>query len=365
MKRYYIIRVALFLGLSGLLHSCVVKNDNPETAVDLRFHVDSRAVTEPGTPAEDKITSIRLMVFNWNGKLEVKEYKTDPAGFTSVPVEVDVTVLSGRKTFCIIANEPDITTPLLDAVATIDELRAIRFGDHTIYNDGSAPALPMTAMKTEYISGTRDVTDPLRMTLKRAVGKVRMSITKEPAHNITAKLASVQVKQTPSISSLVEGNPVSRAEMTTYAVDHYAESSFSPDVITYSTPIEMIPLYLYEYHWGKGTPEDAIAFGYATYLEVIIHTKDEINYPLDPWQVHTYRFPLIGSIDNGENVYEVRRNTIANFKLILAGEGIHMSYTVLDWEEDEYGKVPGQDDGNTKVEDWVLPALVEYEHELQ
>lgn len=348
----------LILGLSCLLHSCVVKNDNAGTPVDLRFEVDSRAATEAGTSAENIITSIRLMVFNSGGKLEVQERKTDPVGFTSVPVEVDVTVLSGHKTFCVIANEPDATTPELDAVTRLSDLQTISFGDHMTYNDGSALPLPMTVMKTEYITESRNASDPLQLILKRVVGKVRMSITKEPANNFTTKLLSVQLKKTPTGSRLMEGNLLTGVDLT--LVDFTAETGFSSEIITYATPIGMKQLYLYEHYWGKGTAAAAIAGG-ATSLVVVISAEKTVG----TWTNETYEFPLIGSVDNGEYVYEVRRNTIADFKLIVAGEGIHLAYEVLDWEEDEYEKVPGEDDGNTKVEDWVLPTLVEYEHELQ
>lgn len=358
MRRHSVIRIALLLGLLLPLQACVVKNGDQGAPVDLRFEVDSRAGTEQGSQAENKITSIRLMVFNSSGSLDIQELKTDPSGFTSVPVEIDVTVMSGHKTFCAIANEPDGTTALLDAVSKLSDLTAISFGDHTTYNDGSGSPLPMTAMKTEYISQERDASDPLQLILKRAVGKVRMNIIKEPSNNFTTKLLSVQLKKTPTASRLMEGRPLTGGDLT--LADFAAETSFSPDIITNSTPIKMTPLYLYELYWGKGTPEAAITGG-ATSLVVVISAEKTAG----TWTNETYEFPLIGSVDNGEYVYEVRRNTIADFALIVAGEGIYLTYEVMEWEEDEYEKVPGEDDGNTKVEDWVLPSTVEYERELQ
>lgn len=358
MKKPDIIYTILLFGLSCLFTSCVIKNDNPALPVDLRFEVDSRGNTEQGLPAENKITSIRLLVFNSGGNLEMKEHRTDQDGFTSVPIEIDVTVLSGYKTFCIVANESDDATLRLDAVTKLTDLLTIDFGDHTAYNDGSERPLPMTAMKTEYISGTRNATEPLQLSLKRVVGKVRMEITKEHTNNFTTKLLSVQIKNTPDGSRLMEGSPLTGAEMS--LVNHGAESGFSPDEITYLTPIRMTPLYLYEHYWGNGTADAAIGGG-ATYLVVVISAEKTAG----TWTNETYEFPLIGSIDSGEYIYEVRRNTVADFKLVVAGEGIYLDYSVVDWEEDEYGKVPGEDDGNTKVEDWVLPTLVEYEHELQ
>lgn len=350
------IRIALVLGLCCMLSSCVVRNEHvPEVPVDLKFRMNSRTNTEAGTGFEHAFSSVRVMAFHPDGTLDTQERLTGLDTSAEPAVNMDMTVRSGHKTFCVIANEPAAFTAALDAATKLSDIRNLDIPDYVT----PAGPMAMTRTTTQYVSPFQTPDEPVNITLLRMVGKVRMKITKEPSNRYATKLISVQVRQAAAGTRFLDGNPIPAHEQT---FKDLIIETFTDAVITDSDYRQMNPLYLCENYWGTGTPEDAVA-GTATYLEVVISAEKTAG----TWTTETYRLPLTGSFDNnGDPVYEVRRNTVADFELIVAGEGIKLTYNVIPWEdEDEYDKVPGEYDGNTTVKDWVLPSTVEYEHEIR
>lgn len=321
--------------------------------VDLEVRVGAtRALTEAGSADECRIERIRVMVFfRDNGALDAQIYDEHPGGFTSVPITKDMTVMSGDKVFCVIANEPTELKNTLDDITALNDLLALTVADETKYNTAGESLLMTVVRETRILVHH---TDPVLLPIARAVGKVRMKLEKDPSNPWTVTLKSVQVVNTPASSRLMEGNPV---VPTLTALT--AETTFTPDEVTDHTPLEMTPLYLYEHYWGIGTAEKASEDGEATSLEIVVEVEKDPGSPV----TETYRIPLIGAFENGDPVYSVVRNTIADLT-VMYNEKLKIIYTVLPWEEDEYEKIPGQDEPNNfSVVDWIGP--VEYPNILE
>lgn len=332
--------------------------ENGESAagipVDLKVRVGAtRSMTETGSADERRIERIRVLVFfRDNGMLDTQVYDEQSGGFSTVPIIKDITVMSGDKVFCVIANEPTELKNTLDDIDELDDLLALTVADETKYNT-AGESLLMTLVREAHISIHH--TDPVELPIARAVGKVRMKLEKDPLNSWTVKLKSVQVINTPTSSRLMEGNPV--VPTLTALV---AETVFTPDEVTDHTPLEMTPLYLYEHYWGIGVAEKVSEDGKATSLEIVLEVEKDPGQP----ENETYRIPLIGAFENnGDPVYSIVRNTIADLTVIY-NEQLKIIYTVLPWEEDEYEKTPGQEEpASHSVVDWIGP--VEYANVLE
>lgn len=339
-----------------VLFCCCSNNEGgtPSLPVDLDIRVGAnvRSGMDNGSAAERVIERIRVMVFyKSSGLLDVQGYDEHPGGFTIVPVQLNLTVQSGEKIFCVIANEPPVLKGTLDGIKKLNEVTALSMQDEHTYNIPGA-LLPMTLKKQELILPGRDAGDPVELPVARALGKVRMKIIKDAGNPHQVALNSVKVIRTPRLSRILEGNAVSPTAAN-LSDDLPAQTTFLPDnEVTALSPLKPDSLYLYEHYWGLGAEESAA--GSATSVEVKITMKSELQ---------TYRIPLIGAYQNGYDVYAVVRNTIADLTVTVFPDGLRISYEVMPWATVDHEKAPGEEDSPVSVTQWITPA--EYEHELE
>lgn len=309
-----------------------------------------RAGSSAGTADERRIDRVRIMVFHDNtGILDAQVFDDQVSG--PAPLNIDMNIISGSKRFCVIANEPTALTPTLDAVTRFSELDALILDEYNAYNNFPMAPLPMVVVKQEYIHYNRPLSQPVELPVRRAVGKIQMSIAKDASYTNTAFLQYATVINTPTQSQLLEGNPISSPTLTSLDTETFT----LPNLIL--GPCVMKPRYMYEHRWGVGTIEQAIA-GNATQIQIqLLVNESSVLVP------KTYVIPLIGDYQNGQPVYAVTRNTITNLDVKIFPDGIRVNYTVMDWDEEEIEKEPGDEQGIGSAEMWIPES--EYEHELK
>ncbi|HJD74621.1 MAG TPA: fimbrial protein [Bacteroides reticulotermitis] len=169
----------LFLATACEQQSVGVEQGGQTIDINLNIFLGLKAVPDDGTEQERKVTSLRVYAFHANGYLDKMEYVQRATGLTGNPYVMDMTVFSGQKTFCLVANEPSRLTSALSDVKSQLELQALTMQTSDItFGDPSQVLLPMTS--TTSVTITPNQTAPVSLSLERAVAKVEMTFIKIP-----------------------------------------------------------------------------------------------------------------------------------------------------------------------------------------
>jgi len=302
------------------------------------------------------VRTLRIFVFNPDGNLATDVVVVDDVetireeDTNKLTYIVKMIFQSGKKTVCIVANEPDdlTTKDELDNIQTLTELTALNLrADHNTYNDPSKPLLPFT-IKQEVNLNVGE--NKVLFELLRVVGKLDVRIRKEEGNNRTVKILSSQVINTPKTTRLMEGNPLTGILLDIDKVDYTTDND-----IVYDYSRKMKPVYLYEHPWGKGDESNAILSATSLKLELLVREHEGVQ------EKRTYTLPLISDfekiiIDQQEKripVFGVARNKVADMFLTVETRGITINYYINDWwDEEEWLRDPSNGNSNMNPEDW-------------
>lgn len=296
-------------------YSTEVAQDKPSVNLSLNIFLGLQATSDDGTQQERKVTSLRVYAFHANGYLDKMTY--DPInGLTSEPYVKEMTVFPGKKTFCLVANEPSRLSASLANIKNIWDLQALTLEKSDItFSSSEQVLLPMTSITSVTI--TAGQAETVNLSLKRAVAKVELKFIKETTNSDVVKLESVQIRNTPDKSRLMENNLLNvSSSLVDLTTQNYASALLSS---TLSEAVATDPIYLFEHHTGAGDPNNLNS----TVLRVVLNIKGTNM---------TYTIPL--RITSGEQKhYNVLRNNYYCL-LVTVGDGtLQVGYDIVGWNE--------------------------------
>lgn len=308
----------LFVATACEQQSAGVATDEQTVDINLNIFLGLKAVPDNGTEQERKVTSLRVYAFHPNGYLDKMEYVENATGLTGNPYVMDMTVFSGQKIFCLIANEPSRLTSVLSSIKNRWDLQALTMqtSDFT-FNDPVQGLLPMTSTTSATI--TSNHTTPVNLSLERAVAKTEIKIIKDKDNPDVVKLKSIQVKNTPGKSRLMENNllDVSSSLINFAAQDH-------ANVIIGSTSADTLTLhsgYLFEHHTGVGDP----AALNSTVLYTVLNIKGTDT---------EYAIPLHTIAPDAQKHNNVLRNHYYRLIVTVGDGALEVDYTIRDWDDE-------------------------------
>lgn len=324
--------------LALLLAGCIGENDTPtddgeRVDIDLNIHLGLKAaMPHDGTPQERLLTSIRVFVFHKNGYLDNTEHAANALGLTGNPEVMQLTILSGDKTFCVIGNEPAALATSLAAVRSIRELQALVMSDD--FNMVGS-LIPFASTHQQTIAPGHTL--PVQIGLVRAVAKAEMKLIKDPQNTDAITFISAQIINTPTHSTLMDGHPL--AVSTRLAP--LAMQTFNQSVgATAADTIAITPLYLFEHLTGAG---DATTNN-ATLLQVKLNMNGVAT---------TFAIPLRTLNSLGQKLNNVTRNSIYRLRLTIFAQSIRIDYDINPWDnESPWDKQAGENDSNLQFTEW-------------
>ena len=159
----------------------------------------------------------------------------------------------------------------------------------------------------------------MNLSLERAVAKTEIKIIKDKDNPDVVKLKSIQVRNTPDKSRLMENNllDVSSSLINFAAQDHGS-------AIVGSTPADTLTLhpgYLFEYHTGVGDP---IALN-STVLYTVLNIKGTDM---------GYSIPLHTIASDAQKHNNVLRNHYYRLIVTVGDGALQVNYTIIDWDEE-------------------------------
>ena len=317
--------------------------------IDLSVRFGLKDGKENGTEAERKVTSLRVYAFHANGYKDKMKRETNPAGLAGVPYTLQMTVLTGKKIFAVIGNEPAALTAKLDAVGSLHELRkVIQKTEHFTFNTAAGGNLPFASVSEEK---NIDATDnaPIAIALYRAVARAEMHVIKDLQNPNVVKLVSMQVKNTPKESYLTANE--TPLVITSGLLEDLEIENFSNALVGSATTdtLKMKPRYLFEHLTGKNDPPNPNR----TVIQLVLDNNGTPN---------IYNVPIRVTNTQGELFDHVLRNFTYQIRATVFPTMIKIDYTIDEWDDEApWNKVPGTDDTNMKFTDWVDEPRYDWE----
>ncbi len=336
---YFCFRLLVIMGCHTLL-SCGEKNPEEfgsEIDIDVHILLDGAATraTDDGTAAERTITTLRVFIFHENGYVDRMLYASNPSGLSGHPFTMRATIRSGHKTFVVVGNEPAAYTATLESATHIRQLKGLELiSDPGLFTTD----IPFAVTVEETVLPNQSA--PVEIGLIRAVAKLEMRIAKDANNTDIVEFLHARVVDTPTKSSLLDNQPLD----TDLFLKDLPQETFNHTLTGLpGDTARMETYYLYERLTGPGDTDVAVT-NRATRLEValLFNGTDQ----------QTFIIPLADADGQGQVVNDVRRNRLHRLRCIVHTKALRVNYTILDWEDEWYDKILGEDDSNVVVLDW-------------
>lgn len=332
--RYYIKEILAACCLIFLGTACQKEQASPwngETST-LRLNIPtletkSRAAgeTEPGTPAEDKINTLRILIADKNNepihnrKYTAEEMQTGAITIEKIPVGfVQIYAIANEES---LGKDYSVWETWQNSIVTEGEKKKILFIDEADPKKfplrGSqfteTVGLPMTweNKALEILPQKSDAPQEVTVELERAVAKINLLVS----HGYDASISITEVSFGPFMGDrfyLFKEKDALFPEVPSDAV-------YSPEVysglsiaLPSKTVTRTLTLYVYpSFAWKSGYPEP--------YTLGFVSSVGE--YPAKPI-VDAQKLPI----------RQLKRNTILNIKVFISETNLSFDYKVEDWE---------------------------------
>ena len=317
--------------------------------------------TNPGTTKERNIGIRRIYAFKANGSLDKMEIKT-PEPYDYFPLdkdkmEMEMTVQSGPKRFVVIANESkatDVKTKL-NQITSITELYKVLYkNEHFEFNSTTEPdkngnLLPLSAVSEPvYIKRKEELVDnqkqAIGVRIGRSVAKLELELKKATDNDYEVKLTDLSIVRTPKQSYVLPDNKGQSKILADGEIRIISDKNI--ELLSTGEGKKINPGYVWEYTPQSNKADQATAF------KLVFSIKDQqSSLP----QIYTSYIPIFYRDTKTGNVpqYSIRRNTYYNLKVKVKNSSLEIKYKVLDWnDEEQYDKIPGEDDSGVDVGDW-------------
>lgn len=297
----------LLICLLALLCACSsdkVADTGEGEGATINLRILTRAGDVVATDRELELTTpIRLLIYNDKNELEENKTLSITQSASGVYlVDSELSILPGKKTFCLIGNESTNLTTVLSNntnVATLAALKEISFSTIPAAGD----LLPFTCEKAYTVTWGNNMVD---FPLYRAVARVDLRLWKGANQaSKVIKLTSVKVLNHANNSRLMEGNALAITE-----ADVTSTRSLAPDATIKVMPTSqtdqdkstevLASFYLFEYVPASGDDPTSL----------------QITYTVDG-TTESETIDLAGKV-NTDDTYEyyIKRNTLTDLRLI-------------------------------------------------